>query len=126
MIACLSSFSAFFSHIRFWTSSHPVDTRDSGSLSSLTFSGAKSKDGDGGGEAPWVDGDSITINTTMTEANFSGKGLGHLGGAQVLAAFMSTKLFQDKGSLSSLDVSNNQRQRSYDRTSVGVSLSYRL
>ncbi len=76
-----------------------------GSLSSLTFSGAKSKDSDG--MAPWIDGDSITINTAMTEANFSGKGLGHAGGAQILAAFMSTKLFQDKGSLASLDISDN-------------------
>ena len=79
--------------------------QDKGSLSSLTFSGAKSKDDDGC--APWIDGDPVTINITMTEANFSGKGLGHTGGAQILAAFMSTKLFQDKGSLVSLNLAQN-------------------
>jgi hypothetical protein len=37
----------------------------------------------------------------MTEADFSGKKLG-AAGAQILAAFMSTKLFEAKGSLSKL------------------------
>ena len=41
------------------------------------------------------------MDTTMTEADFSGRKLG-AAGAQVLAAFMSTKLFEAKGSLSSL------------------------
>jgi hypothetical protein len=77
----------------------------SGSLSSLTFSGAKSRDDDGCG--PWIDGDPVTINTTMIEADFSGKGLGHAGGAQILAAFMSTKLFQDMGSLFSANLLGN-------------------
>jgi hypothetical protein len=43
----------------------------------------------------------------MTEANFSGKGLGHLGGALILAAFMSTKLFKAKGALVSLNLAIN-------------------
>jgi hypothetical protein len=64
-----------------------------GSLFSLTFCGNG-------------DGDAVTINTAMTEADFSGKKLG-AGGAQVLAAFMSTKLFQAKGSLSSVNLLKN-------------------
>jgi hypothetical protein len=43
----------------------------------------------------------------MTAADFSGKKLG-AAGAQILAAFMSTKLFEAKGSLASLTISNNQ------------------
>jgi hypothetical protein len=43
----------------------------------------------------------------MTEADFSGKTMG-FAGAQVLAAFMSTKLFEAKGSLSKLDLSKNE------------------
>jgi hypothetical protein len=53
------------------------------------------------------DGDPVTINTTMTEADFSSKGLGHLGGAGILAAFLSTNLFEAKGSLASLTISDN-------------------
>ena len=46
------------------------------------------------------------MDTTMTEADFSGKKLG-AAGAQILAAFMSTKLFEVKGSLASLVISGN-------------------
>jgi hypothetical protein len=46
------------------------------------------------------------IDTTMTEADFSGKKLG-LTGAQILAAFMSTKLFEAKGALVSLNLAKN-------------------
>jgi hypothetical protein len=67
------------------------DMKDMGSLSKLTFRGG---------------GDPVTIDTTMTEADFSGKKLGLIG-AQILAAFMSTKLFEAKGALSSLDISQN-------------------
>jgi Leucine-rich repeat (LRR) protein len=75
--------------------------QDSRSLSKLTFNGCvQGKYGD------WEEGDQVTIDTTMTEADFSGKKLG-LAGAQVLAAFMSTKLSEAKGSLSSLDLSKN-------------------
>jgi hypothetical protein len=48
----------------------------------------------------------IKLTVTMTEADFSGKHLS-VTGAQVLAAFMSTKLFQAKGVLAFLDISDN-------------------
>jgi hypothetical protein len=70
---------------------------DSRSLSKLTFCGIDR----------WgFEGDAVTIDTSMTEADFSGKKLGAVG-AQILAAFMSTKLFEAKGSLASLDISND-------------------
>ena len=75
--------------------------QDSGSLSKLIFYGGFEEYG------RWKEGDAVTIDTTMTEADFSGKGLG-AAGAQILAAFMSTKLFEAKGSLSQLDVSGNR------------------
>jgi hypothetical protein len=68
------------------------------SLSRMTFCG---NGGLGGRE-----GDVVTIDTTMTEADFSGKKLG-AAGAQILAAFMSTKLFEAKGSLSSANLLDN-------------------
>ena len=49
----------------------------------------------------------VTINTTMTDADLSGKKLS-TAGAQILVAFMSTKLFEAKGALASLTISNNQ------------------
>ena len=64
-------------------------------MSKLTFCGNGGPNGS--------EGDAVTIDTTMTEADFSGKKLG-LAGAQILAAFMSTKLFEAKGSLSKLKV----------------------
>jgi hypothetical protein len=70
---------------------------DSGSLSKLTFCG------NGGFQD---EGDAVTIDTTMTEADFSGKKLG-AAGAQILSAFMSTKLFEAKGTFSKLDLSKN-------------------
>jgi Ran GTPase-activating protein (RanGAP) involved in mRNA processing and transport len=63
------------------------------------------------------EGDVVTIDTTMTEADFSGKQLG-VAGAQILAAFMSTKLFEAKGSLSKLDLSNNSIGASGQREGV--------
>jgi hypothetical protein len=74
------------------------DMKDMGSLSKLTFCGIDR----------WGDeGDAVTIDTSMTEADFSGKKLG-AAGAQILSAFMSTELFEAKGSLSRLDVSGNR------------------
>ena len=67
--------------------------QDKGSLSKLTFCG--------NGGPRRSEGDVVTIDTTMTEADFSGKQLG-VAGAQILAAFMSTKFFEAKGSLSKL------------------------
>ena len=46
------------------------------------------------------------MHDSMTEADFSRKNLGVFG-AQVLVAFMSTKLFEAKGALSKLDMSSN-------------------
>ena len=77
-----------------------LDINDSGSLSSLTFNGGLEEYG------CWKDGDAVTIDTIMSEADFSGKKLG-AAGAQILAAFMSTKLFEAKGSLVSLNLANN-------------------
>jgi hypothetical protein len=71
------------------------DIADMGSLSKLKFSGSYQERG------KWKDGEAVTIDTTMTEADFSGKKLG-AAGAQILAAFMSTGLFEAKGSLSKL------------------------
>ena len=48
----------------------------------------------------------MTINTTMAEADFSNKKLG-LSGAQILAAFIERKFFQDNGALAKLDISSN-------------------
>jgi hypothetical protein len=75
------------------------DMKDMGSLSKLTFCG--------NGGPMGREGDPVTIDTTMTKADFSGKNLG-TAGAQILAAFMSTKLFEAKGSLASLDISDNR------------------
>jgi Ran GTPase-activating protein (RanGAP) involved in mRNA processing and transport len=103
-------------HVYFWHSTFG-DTPDSGPLSSLTFCGNGAP---GGGE-----GDVVTMDTTMTEADFSGKKLG-AAGAQVLVAFMSTELFQAKGSLSKLDLSRNgmggYRGSADAMTALGASL----
>jgi Ran GTPase-activating protein (RanGAP) involved in mRNA processing and transport len=75
--------------------------RDNGSLSKLIFNGGVN------GYRGWKEGGRFTIDTTMTEADFSGKNLG-LSGAQILGAFMSTKLFEAKGSLSNLHIGCNE------------------
>ena len=49
----------------------------------------------------------VTLDATMTEADFSGKHLG-VSGAMILAAFISGKYFQDNGALSKLDICNNK------------------
>jgi hypothetical protein len=69
----------------------------------LTWSGENysNYDGNGAQQAP-----PVALDTTMTEADFSGKKLGSVG-AQILVAFMSTKLFQAKGSLSNLHIGYN-------------------
>jgi Ran GTPase-activating protein (RanGAP) involved in mRNA processing and transport len=55
----------------------------------------------------WEEGDAVTIDTTMTEADFSGKKLGVVG-AQILAAFMAGSFFQDKrAALSNLHIGCN-------------------
>jgi hypothetical protein len=87
------------------------DMKDMGSLSSLTFCGFD--------EYSDREGDAATINTTMTEADFSGKKLG-AAGAQILAAFMSTKLFEAKGSLSKLTFSGDSPQSKPVTVEVGM------
>jgi Leucine-rich repeat (LRR) protein len=67
------------------------DIQDMGSLSKLTFGNER---------------EPITIDTTMIEADFSGQTLGVIG-AQILAAFMSTGLFEAKGALSSANLLGN-------------------
>jgi len=68
---------------------------DSGALASLTFNGGVEL------WSGWEEGEVVTINTSMTEANFSNKKMGP-SGAQVLAAFMGRKFFQDNGALSKI------------------------
>ena len=58
--------------------------------------------GRGGGE-----GDADTIDTSMTEADCSGKKLG-AAGAQILATVISTELFEAEGSLVSLNLARNE------------------
>ena len=80
-------------------------------MASLTFSGTYSRDGDG--QAPWIQGDPVTINTTMTEADFSNKHLGPAE-AQLLAAFIERKFFQDNGALAKLTWSGSFRWKDDD------------
>jgi hypothetical protein len=65
-------------------------------LASLTFCGF------GSGKQ----GDPVTVDTGMTSADFSNKGLG-ASGAKVLVAFMSRKCFQNSGALDSLNLARN-------------------
>jgi hypothetical protein len=54
----------------------------SGSMSKLTFSGCY-----GDEEVDPEEGEAVTIDTTMTEADFSGKKLG-VSGAMIVSAFI--------------------------------------
>ena len=80
----------------------------------MTFCG---NGGPHGGE-----GDAVTMDTTMTEADFSGKKLG-AAGAQILAAFMSTKLFEAKGSLSKLKLHECELTVQEIKTATALDLS---
>ena len=57
-------------------------------------------------DGKWKDPLPATLDTTMTEADLSRKGLG-ASGAIILAAFIGSKFFQDNGAMSILNVSNN-------------------
>jgi hypothetical protein len=59
----------------------------------------------------------------MTEADFSSKGLGHLGGAEILAAFLSTNLFEAKGSLSKLKINACELPVQEIKTATALDLS---
>jgi hypothetical protein len=52
-------------------------------------------------------GNTVTMDTTMTEADFSNKHLG-ASGTMILAAFISSKNMTGKGALSKLDISGNR------------------
>ena len=83
-----------------------------GTLSSLTFNGSYWCQYPGlyhtdERRGIWKEGDAVTMDTTMTEADFSGRKLG-VAGAQILAAFMASTFFQDKGLLSSLTFGEGQ------------------
>ena len=97
-----------------WTNC--VFDQDKGSLSKLKFSGSYMKHGE------WKDGEAVTIDITMTEADFSGKKLGR-SGAQILAAFMSTELFEAKGSLSKLKMSKYELPVQEIKTATELDLS---
>ena len=73
-------------------------TPDMGPLYKLTFCGC---------DQYGSEGEPVTIDTTMTEADFSGKHLSATG-AQILAAFMSTELFEARGSLVFLNLAKNK------------------
>ena len=96
-----------------WDIRDILDFNDSGSLSKLTCCGCDEY-GD--------EGEPVTIDTTMTEADFSGKGLGAVG-AQILAAFMSTKLFEAKGSLSKLKMDRYELPIQEIKTATELDLS---
>jgi hypothetical protein len=60
---------------------------DMGALSTLTFSGERDRTGIVDAHADYSNNEPITMETTMTEADFSGKELGASGGMMV-AAFL--------------------------------------
>ena len=73
-------------------------------MSKLTWSGDRYADAYTYGRE--VVAPPVTLDTSMSEADFSGKHLG-VSGALILAAFISGKYFQDNGAMSILNVSNN-------------------
>ena len=75
-----------------------------GSLSKFTWSGEKRPRWNSGGV--WQDAPPVTLDTTMTDADFSNKHLG-VSGATILAAFISSRSMKDKGSLVSLNLAGN-------------------
>jgi hypothetical protein len=74
-----------------------------GSLSKLTWSGEQWFNAEAG---RMEDAPPVTLDTTMTDADFSNKHLG-ASGAMILAAFISSRIMKDKGSLSNLNLANN-------------------
>jgi hypothetical protein len=72
-----------------------------GALSKFTFSGGVPKFDDGSG---WIEGDPVTLEAGMTEANLSNRKLG-VSGAMIISAWLSSG--KDRGALTKLDISNN-------------------
>jgi hypothetical protein len=52
----------------------------------------------------WTEGDIVTLESSMTEANFSNKKLG-VHGAMIISAWLSSG--KDKGAMTSLNISQN-------------------
>ena len=80
------------------------DMKDMGSLSKLTWSGERWEDQNDGYRMK--DAPPVTLDTAMTEEDFSNKHLG-ISGAIILVAVLRCKSFRDSGALASLDISNN-------------------
>ena len=83
---------------------NPHDNRDNGALSKLSWSGDRYKEYSR--DTDFKDAPPVTLDTSMSEADFSGKHLG-VSGALILAAFISGKYFQDNGALAQVDLSGN-------------------
>ena len=83
----------------------------------MTFNGGVEDD-----YGNWEQGDPVTIDTTMTEADFSREKLG-AAGAQILAAFMSTEQFEAKGSLSKLKMNTYELPVQEIKTATELDLS---
>ena len=80
------------------------DMKEMGALCKLTWSGDQYILMDG--EYGWKDAPPVTLDTAMTEADFSNKHLG-VSGAIILAAVLGCKTFRDSGSLVSLNLAQN-------------------
>ena len=89
--------------------------KDMGQLSKLTWSGGNYDHGRQ--QAP-----PVTLDTTMTEADLSNKHLGE-SGATILAAFITTKNMQDKGSLSKLKMEKYELPVQEIKTATELDLS---
>jgi hypothetical protein len=72
-----------------------------GALSKFTFSGGVPEYDDGSG---WTDGDPVTLEAGMTEANFSNRELG-VPGAMIISAWLSSG--KDKRAMTSLNLASN-------------------
>ena len=76
-----------------------------GALSKLTWSGERWQDRNDGCKIK--DAPPVTLDTAMTEADFSNKHLG-VSGVIILAAVLRCKTFRDSGSLVSLNLAGNR------------------
>jgi hypothetical protein len=76
-----------------------VGIKDNGAISKLIFNGGVTERG------RWVEGGTVTLESSMTDANFSNKKLG-VPGAMIISAWLSSG--KDKGALLRLDMSSNK------------------
>jgi hypothetical protein len=77
--------------------------KDMGSLSKLTWSGERYRDDKANG---MIDPPAVTLDTAMTEADFSNKHLG-VSGAIILAAVLGCKTSRDSGVLACANLLGN-------------------